>query len=195
MNASAGFNFTHRIRAVCEHITLNVPELSHVDLSRVAISFSQARTRSSWGIFASLTPLRFQGGGSIGKKRGRTYTIQRVLDASGREMLYILTFYLPRFLDQIYREKLITIFHELWHISPAFDGDIRRHEGRCYAHTGSQANYDAQMGRFVDRWLIETQPPRHLVDFLQQDFSTLLTQHGGIRGDRYARPKLFPVKA
>lgn len=193
MCASRGFNFTRRMRDVCEHITQNVPELGHVDLSRVAISFSQARIRSSWGIFASLTPLRFEGGESIGLKRGRSYAIQRVIDTSGREMLYILTFYLPRFLDQVFREKLITIFHELWHISPDCNGDLRRHEGRCYAHTGSQANYDAHMGRLADRWLRVTPPPPELIEFLQHDFRTLHASHGGVFGERYKRPKMIRV--
>ena len=30
------------------------------------------------------------------------------------------------FLDQTFEEKLVTVFHELYHISPAFDGDLRR---------------------------------------------------------------------
>ena len=42
-----------------------------------------------------------------------------------------MSFYLPRFCDQSLDEKLSTVMHELWHISPAFDGDIRRLPGRC----------------------------------------------------------------
>ena len=195
MSHRSGFNYTTRMRAVCVEIAQQVPELRHVDVSRVAFSFSQARNRSQWGVFASLTPLRFQGGAVRSVKRGRLYAIQQVNDPAGCEMLYILTFYLPRFHDQTFREKLITIFHELWHISPLFNGDLRRHEGRCYVHTGSQANYDAHMGQLVDRWLEATRPLETLLDFLQDDFQTLFAKHGGVFGDRYQRPKLISISA
>jgi hypothetical protein len=192
MKRPKGFDFTTGIRTVCDHIARSVPQLAHVDMSRVAVSFAQARQRTSWGMYASLTPLRFQGGSIEGKKRGRTYAIQRLVDRSGREMLYILSFYLPRFQDQTFREKLITIFHELWHISPHFDGDLRRHGGRCYAHTHSQAEYDAHMGVLVDRWLRDTSPGE-LLRFLEHDFHALHNLHGGIYGVKIPRPKLLHV--
>jgi hypothetical protein len=194
MSDRPGFDFTSRMRLVCRHIALSMPELGHVDMDRVAVSFAQARQRTSWGMYASLTPLRFPGGSPVGKKRGRRYAIQQIVDRSGREMLYILTFYLPRFQDQSHREKLITIFHELWHISPDFDGDLRRHEGRCYAHTHSQAEYDAQMAVLVDRWL-QCSPSDGLTDFLQYDFHSLQTHHGPVYGVKVPRPKLIPRAA
>ncbi len=52
-------------------------------------------------------------------------------------MLYLVTFCLPRFLDQDFDDKFITLFHELYHISPRFEGDLRRHEGRCALHSHS----------------------------------------------------------
>ena len=61
-------------------------------------------------------------------------------------MLYVMTFCLPRFLNQDFDEKIVTLFHELYHISPAFDGDLRRHGGRYQVHTHSQKNYDEEMG-------------------------------------------------
>ncbi len=191
MRRTRGFNFTGQMRLVCQHIAQTMPELGHVDMSRVAVSFSQARQRTSWGTFASLTPLRFEGGEAKGKRRGRTYVIQRLVDRNGQEMLYILTFYLPRFQDQTFREKLITIFHELWHISPTFDGDLRRHGGRCYAHTSSQAEYDAHMAVLAEKWL-KFGPPEDLTAFLQHDFHQLQTLHGGVSGVRIQRPKLIP---
>lgn len=191
---SHGFDFTARMRRVCEHVTQSMAELQHIDMNRVAVSFAQARIRSSWGMYASLTPLRFKGGSVEGKRRGRTYAIQQLVDRQGREILYILTFYLPRFQDQTYREKLITIFHELWHVSPSFDGDLRRHDGRCYAHTHSQAAYDAHMAELAERWL-EGKPPEELLDFLQFDFRTLQSLHGRIYGVRVPRPKLILRKS
>jgi hypothetical protein len=125
-------------------------------------------------------------------RRGREVTIQRVHDSSGREMLYILSFYLPRFQNLDFREKLITVLHELWHISPDFSGDIRRHEGRYHAHTHSQAEYDEEMGRLADRWLA-LGSPQELWSFLHEDFHQLSARHGGIVGLKIPRPRIVPA--
>ena len=188
----AGFDFTSRMRLLCEDMLGRTPELAHVDLARVAITFSQARKGVSWGTYASLTPLRFQGGSLTTTRRGKQYQVQRIVDPSGQEMLYLLSFYLPRFMNLDFREKLITVFHELWHIGPQFAGDLRRHEGRCFAHTHSQAEYDRQMGIFADRWLALSPDPA-LWSFLRHNFQELHTATGPIYGLRVKRPKLVPV--
>ena len=114
------------------------------------------------------------------------------MDDSGGEMLYILTFYLPRFLDLVFCEKLTTVVHELWHISPRFDGDLRRFSGRCYAHSGSQKRYEAHARRLAAKW-IAMAPPVALYEFLRHDFRTLRVRHGKIVGRRIPAPKLLPV--
>ena len=188
----AGFDFTSRMRLLCGDMIVRTPELAHVDLSLVAVTFSQARKGVSWGMYASLTPLRFAGGSLTTVRRGKQYQVQRIVDGSGREMLYLLSFYLPRFMNLDFREKLITVFHELWHIGPRFDGDLRRHEGRCFAHTHSQAEYDREMEIFVDRWLAQT-PEAELWSFLQHNFQDLHAAAGPIYGLRVKRPKLVAV--
>jgi hypothetical protein len=191
---SRGFDFCSHMRDICQDFVQRLPELSHIDMEGVAVSASQARQPGPYGIYASLTPMRFEGGARAGKRRGRYYKSQVVVNESGREMLYILTFYLPRFMDVSLREKLITIVHELWHISPDFDGDMRRHEGRCYAHTGSRQRYDEAAAGLVDRWMSRN-PPRSLYTFLELDFCQLQRLFGPIYGVRYARPKLLPILA
>ncbi len=190
--AGQAFDLTLHLRLLCEDMVQRLHELSHIRLSRVAITFAQARRATSYGIFASLTPLRFRGGERTTLRRGRPHTIERVHDRDGQEMLYILTVYLPRFQNLEFREKLITVLHELWHISPHFDGDIRRHEGRYHAHTHSQAEYDREMGRLADRWLAAN-PPESLYAFLRHDFRRLLDHHGRVVGIRLRRPRLLPV--
>jgi predicted metallopeptidase len=186
-------DFTARMRLICEDMVVRLPELAHIDMSRVAVAFSQAKKPVPHGLFASLTPLRFAGGALEGRRRGRLYRVQTLRDASGCELLYILRFCLPRFLDLDLREKLITVLHELWHISPEFNGDIRRHAGRYHAHTHSQAEYDEQMGVLADRW-VACQPPDVLWGFLRHDFRQLAAIHGRIMGVRIPRPLLLPVE-
>lgn len=173
-------------------MAMRLTELAHVDMSRVAVTFTQARRHTTHGIFASLTPLRFKNGETTTLRRGRPHTIERVRAADGREMLYILSVYLPRFQNLDFLEKLITVLHELWHISPSFDGDIRRHEGRYHAHTHSQAEYDREMGRLADRWLA-LHPHESLYSFLHDDFRQLAARHGKIVGIRLRRPRLLPL--
>ena len=189
-----GFDFTRGIRNVIEDMIDRIPELSHINLDRVAIAFAQARNRSRYGTHATLTPMRFEGGRLTTRKHGRTYAVQRLYSPAGEEMLYILTFYLPRFMDVDFNEKLVTILHELWHISPEFDGDIRRHPGRCYAHTHSQKEYDAKMQVFVDRWLASN-PHDELMRCLQWDFGELSHRHGKVVGIRIPTPKLIAINA
>ncbi len=186
------FDFTGQMRTVCQDVVARLPDLCHIDLSRVAVAFCQTRKRVRHGLYASLTPMRFKGGSLVTRRAGRWYTLQRLYDADEREQLYILSFYLPRFMEVSLREKVSTIIHELWHISPAFDGDIRRHEGRCYAHTGSQRNYDAQMNQMADRWLSHC-PPEDVYSFLKLSFAELRATHGRVVGIKVRHPRLIPL--
>lgn len=191
--ARHGFDFTASMRAVCRDLTRRLPELSHIDIDRVSVAFSQARKRVSHGLYATLTPMRFEGGAVSVRRRGREYMAQRLYDSAGREQLYILRFYLPRFMETGFLEKLATVVHELWHIGPEFDGDLRRHAGRCYAHTHSQKQYDTKMDRLAREWLAGS-PPRHLYEFLESNFAQLRANHGRIFGVRIPRPKLVPIR-
>ncbi len=188
----AGFDFTLAMRCLCQDMVARLEELRHIDLALVAVSFAQARRTGEFGMYASLTPLRFAGGQRHTLRRGRQWTLQRVCE-DGREMLYILNFYLPRFLDLPLDEKLTTVVHELWHIGPRCDGDSRRFGGRCYAHSGSQKRYDAHVKRLVDRWLA-LGPPEPLYDSLRVGFRELAARHGRVIGRKVRAPKLIPVE-
>ena len=187
-----GLDFTLHIDRLCRDIVSRTAEFRHIDVDRVAVGFTQTRKPVKHGMFASLTPLRFADGQLITRRRGRHWTIQRLYDRSGREFLYVLNFYLPRFLDLPYREKLITVFHELWHIGEKFDGDLRRHAGRCYAHGSSKTAYDENMDALVTAWLA-LHPPDDLHAFLQRNTRELHAAHGGIFGRRWPRVKLLPA--
>lgn len=189
-SAVAGFNFTSHMRVLCTDLAERLPELAHIDVGRVAIRFCQARIHSRHGLYASLTPLRFEGGQLLSQRRGRNWTVERLFDDAGREMLYLLSFYLPRFLERPFEEKLSTVVHELWHIGPAFDGDLRRHPGRCYAHTHSQKQYDALMRELTQKWL-GLDPPSEAYAFLRYDFRQLERRYGRVFGQRIRTPRLL----
>ena len=187
-----GFDFSLHMRRLCDDMVARLDPLRHIDMSRVAVSFAQTRRGGNQGMFASLPPLRFAEGRMHAFRRKRRWGMQRLYDPDGREMLYILNFNLPRFLDLPFREKLATTLHELWHIGPKFDGDIRRLGGRCFAHGSSQKRYDAHVEALLARWL-SLGPPESLYDFLRLSFGELSARHGRVFGRKVPAPKLVPL--
>ena len=185
-----GFDFTEHMRLLCVDMTQRIAALKHIQMNQVAVGFCQTRKDVRHGFYASLTPMRFEAGSLTTQRKGKTYTLQRLFSPGGEEILYILNFYVPRFLDSPFREKLITTVHELLHISENFDGDIRRFEGRCYAHSASQKDFDDRAEELASFWLA-TRPPTELYDFLHEDYDSLQKRYGRLFGKRFPTPKLI----
>jgi hypothetical protein len=185
------FDFTGHIRRLCLDLVTRCEELAHIDVTRLLFAMTQARNGSGHGLQARLTPLRFEGGRLTRRRRGITYQVQRYFHGF-HEFLYLVTFCLPRFLDQPFDDKLITLFHELYHINPPFDGDLRRHQGRYALHTHSQRGYDRHMAALKRKYLARRPDPA-LFAFLQLDFTQLEQRHGGVAGVVVPRPKVIPL--
>jgi hypothetical protein len=188
---AAPLDFTARIEQLCADVAARCPDLSHIDTSAVLFTVTPARNRSAYGLQARVTPMRFRDGSLTRRYRGTTYRVQRYF-VGGREVLYLVTFCLPRFLDQPFEEKLVTVFHELYHVNPAFDGDLRRHGGRYAVHSRSKKDYDDRMAELVRSYLADHPNPGEL-GFLRSRASQLWRDHGGIVGVTVPRPKMVPV--
>lgn len=189
--SDAPLNICDQLRALCEDITDRCEALRHVRMSSVLLTFTPSRNRSVYGLQARVTPLRFRDG-RITRPHGRVeYQVQRYF-VDGREMLYVLTFCLPRFLDQSFEEKLVTVFHELYHMSARFDGDLRRHPGRYAVHSHSKGRYDAHMAGLAKEYLVD-HPDPDVFDFLRHRYVELWDRYGGLSGVVVPRPKLLPV--
>jgi hypothetical protein len=185
------FDFCSHVRRLCADIVRHCPQLRHIDVARLLFGITQARTGRSYGLQARVTPLRFRNGLLTRQRDGVPYQVQRYV-VDGREMLYLVTFCLPRFLDQDFDDKFVTLFHELYHISPAFDGDLRRHAGRCQVHSHSKRHYDAHMADLARSYL--SNGADHSVhSFLRLDFAQLRHRHGSVVGVVVPRPRLLPV--
>jgi predicted metallopeptidase len=179
------------MRELCTDVAARCAELRHVRMPSVLVTFTPSRNRSRYGLQARVTPLRFRNG-ALTRRHGATeYQVQRFF-VNEREMFYVLTFCLPRFLDQPFREKLVTVFHELYHVSPAFDGDLRRHPGRYAVHSHSKYEYDSRMERLVREYLAD-HPRPEVFQFLRCGSRELWATHGGVTGVVVPRPKLLPV--
>lgn len=186
------FNLTKALEELVADIVCRVREFSHIDPAKVLLCVSSTRGGGVHGTFAKIHPLRFPGGSrSREVRRARkvfTCTMPTVTHRD-KEMLYIIYFLVPRFLNLSMREKLITVFHELYHISPAFDGDIRRFSGRNFAHGVSRKRYNSLMEVFVDRYLQE-KARLDCFGFLEADMDALRVRFQTIVARRYPAPKL-----
>jgi hypothetical protein len=187
----APFDFTAAMRSLCRDVVGRCEQLAHIRMSRVLVTFTPCRNRSRFGLQARVTPLRFRNGHLTRSHGPIEYHVQRYF-VEQREMLYLLTFCLPRFLDQSFEEKLITVFHELYHISPDFDGDLRRHPGRNTVHSNSKSDYDSAMAAMAKDYLAD-HPAPEVFEFLRYNYRDLWERHQGIVGAIVPRPKLLPV--
>jgi hypothetical protein len=185
------FDFCAHIRRLCADLVASTDLLRHVDVSRLLFGVTQARSARAHGLQARVTPLRCHGGALTRQRRGVTYQVQRYF-LGAHEFLYVVHFCLPRFLDQDFREKFITLFEELYHISPAFDGDLRRHVGRYAIHSHGRRGYDPFMADLARAYLAG-KPDPSLYAFLRLDFAQLYLRHGGVTGIVVPRPKVIPV--
>ncbi|MBU5637496.1 hypothetical protein KOM00_12220 [Geomonas sp. Red69] len=184
-------NLTGELERLIYDITLRTPELQHIIPERLLVCVSTGRSGRG-GSLAKIHPLRFAGGErSVKARRGRRSVLCTMpsITHRGEEMLYVIYFLVPRFLELSFREKMITIFHELYHISPACDGDIRRFPGRNYAHGSSTKNYNLLMGQLVDRYL-EGIPDRSALGFLEGNLAALRSRHGAIVARRLQAPRI-----
>jgi Putative phage metallopeptidase len=189
--ADKPFDFTRHIRRLCADITQRCAELRHIDVSRLLFGVTQARNSRVFGLQARVTPLRFPRGNLTRQRRGVTYQVQRYF-CGATEYLYLVTFCLPRFLDQDFDDKFVTLFHELYHINPAFDGDLRRHDGRYCVHSHSQRHYDQRMALMAREYLAGRPDPA-LHAFMRLNFNQLTRRHGSVVGIAVPRPKMVPV--
>jgi len=151
------------------------PEFHHIDPSRVLAGITIARKRGRYGLHAQIMQTR-------SRDKRLDLSEWSGLTHDGREMLYVIEFCLPRFQNLGYPENLDTVFHELYHISPAFDGDIRRFAGRNRVHSSSK-KYDALMAQFRRDYLSKV-PATGPQAFLKYSFLELSRRYGDVVGLR-----------
>jgi hypothetical protein len=185
-------NLTRELERLVSHVAVRVPELAHIAPDRLLICISSTRGGGIRGTYAKIHPLRFPGGTkTMERRRGRHTWLSTMPSVTHRdtEILYVIYFLVPRFFDLSLREKLVTVFHELYHVSPAFDGDIRRFPGRNFAHGSSTRKYNAYMGALVDAYLADHGEPE-LLAFLDGTLAELRARHRTIVGRRFRIPRI-----
>jgi len=189
-------NLTLELEGLIARITGQVEEFGHIDPRRVLVCVSSTRGGGVHGTYAKIHPLRFEDGTRCKTiRRGmckNDYEMPRITHR-GVEMLYVVYFLVPRFLNLPFREKLITLFHELFHISAEFNGDIRRFPGKNFAHGSSTKKYNAYMGKLVDTYLGNL-TDRSMMSFLEGNMEEIRGRFKAIVGRKMAAPRIQLVK-
>jgi hypothetical protein len=186
------FDLTDHLRRLCTDIVARCDFFHHIDAERILFHLTRSRGGQKSGLLAKVTPMRFRHGQVFRKRRGYLCQVQRYF-VNDVEMLYLMAFCVPRFLNLSFEQKMITVFHELWHIAPEFNGDLRRHMGRCYVHTHSKKSYDEQMAQLARHYLNHGAPPAELHAFLRLNFTQLQQRYGSVVGQFVPAPRLVRI--
>lgn len=142
-------NVGRAIKAVIRDAAKRLPELAHVEAERILVVAGEARRASR----ATVRPLAFADSGTRISKNGKL--AKPIVRIRGRRIAYVITFRPMFFLRSSPEKRVATILHELWHLSPRFDGTLdesRRHDRlppRAFAE---------RFGPLVRRYLAECPP-------------------------------------
>jgi hypothetical protein len=185
-------DFNQTMKALVREVVGKVDSFSHIQPERLLVSATFNRSSRKAGLLAYVLPLKYRAGSPVERRvRGpkEYHWAMLPVQHAGIEILYIVYFMLPRFLHLSSRDKLETVVHELYHISPQFNGDLRRFKGRSVLH-GCHKEYDRKVKQLTDGLLAKGVDPRF------NAFLNLGKSDGDLLEARHIpepRPKLLKV--
>ena len=138
---SDAINLTDVLALIIHDIVKSTDEFKSFDINKILVCCASNRRDSKGAIYGKLQPLRFKDGSEIIKHNKGYYAIPKVV-LNNIEISYILYLYIPKFFDLPARDKINVLFHELYHISPEFNGDIRRMSNFKSAHGHSKKSFE-----------------------------------------------------
>ncbi|MBK9518470.1 MAG: hypothetical protein IPO09_14190 [Anaeromyxobacter sp.] len=124
---------TLAVKRLVRDAAARLPELAHVDASRLLVVAGEARRASR----ATIRPAAPRPGAPLIRIRGR-------------DIRYVITLRPLWFLDSTPEARVETVLHELWHASTRFDG--RLHRGRRHGALPRDA-FTRRVRRLRDRYL------------------------------------------
>ena len=166
-------NLTDHTEQILRDLCARLPEFAYIDPQRILGCLARTRQTRPGGTFAKIIPMRFPNGSPFKILSGHTYALPQIPTPRG-DVLYLIYVYFPRFYEQPFERRLLTLIHELYHIAPAFDGTIRRVGGGV--HGASRERFNANLQPLVARYLAEN-PSEDLLLTLRQDVKTLAEHH------------------
>jgi len=176
-------NLTEQIEHILRDLCAAIPEFAHIDPRRILVCMAHTRGTRAGGTFAKIVPMRFANATPFKVVGGVTHALPQIPTPHG-EILYLIYVYFPRFFEQPFERRLLTLIHELYHIGPAFDGTIRRVGGG--AHGASRERFNANLQPLIEHYQAVTPGADLLV--LRQDLK-LLAQQYALVGRALSIPK------
>lgn len=142
-------NLTDILTLIINDMIISTDEFRSFDLNRMLVCCASNRKDGRGATYGKLLPLRFKDGSEIIRHNGRYYTIPK-LRVNDIEILYVIYFYIPKFFNLSAKDKVNVMFHELYHISPEFNGDIRRMGKVKSAHGHSKKSFEEKYIEYSD---------------------------------------------
>jgi len=214
-------NYTERIALLMQDIIERTPRLSFIDLREVLV-FARFGRSDAEGAFATCHCLtlpesepgyyfwRDRTTGELTRRSEWFVTKSPEVRVGGNRIKYLISFVLPRFCDQTlersrkadlypagtpgWTAKLDTIVHELYHIDPDETGirRVARADGTHSPRSHGPAFYE-EVAAMVRSYLA-TDPDPALAAFLQPDFGSLVSGHGGVVATTFRNFPSFPQR-
>jgi len=157
-------DITALVQALIRDVAGRIPEFAHVRASRVLVVAGEARRASR----ATVRPMSFENGrrtSASGKQR------KPLVVVGGRRILYVITLRPLFFRDATPQMRVATVLHELFHVSPRFDGTLDRAR-RHSAMPGGE--FSRRFHPLVERYLESC--PDSLLDGFAYDGTARATQ-------------------
>ncbi|HNX24413.1 MAG TPA: putative metallopeptidase [Spirochaetota bacterium] len=163
-------NLTDILTLIIHDMVELTEEFKCFDLNKILICCASNRKDFRGATYGKLLPLRFKDGSEIIKHNGRFYTIPKV-KVNNMEILYIIYFYIPKFFNLSAKDKVNVMFHELFHINPEFNGDIRRMGKFKAAHGHSRKSFEEKYIEYADTFFekIEDTPYYNFLKMNSED--------------------------
>ena len=184
-------NLTDILTLIIHDMIKTTEEFNMFDLSKILICCASNRKDFRGATYGKLLPLRFKDGSEIIKHNGKLYTIPKV-KINNTELLYIIYFYIPKFFNLSAKDKINVMFHELYHINPGFNGDIRRMGKVKSAHGHSKKNFEEKYIEYADTFYNSIQKAPYY-NFLTMNTDDIQNQFSSIKYRRMksVRPVLL----
>ena len=184
------FNITDAFTLIIKEMITSTEEFKLFDINKILLCCGTNKSTSKGGIYGKLVPLKFENGNDIIKHKGHYYTIPK-LRINNIEIIYIIYLYIPKFMDLPAKKKIDVMFHELYHINPAFNGDIRRMGKFKKAHGHSRKSFDEKYQDYAKAFYEQIKETPFL-DFLELNTDALIKKFNKISYRRMKVPK--PVR-
>lgn len=187
------FDYSYHMENLMADISRRCSAFNHIDMGRILVGVTRSRNNRKHGLQAKLMPLKSEGGLRLMRAGKNCYYEMPTVMHDGKEILYVIYFCLPRFQNLSFGAKMTTIFHELYHINPDFNGDIRRFPGRFFQHSHSEKEYD-RVVRELSKEYLKDPPTDDLTHFLRLSYEQLCRENEEIGGLKVYVPEPAPFK-